>query len=133
MNYCAKVHKQYNGKHLSLLIAKGNSQHTNSIDFLLATLSGGYHIEFFYVAKVFTNITDLHNRGTKRSPVTYLKKQKQKKHTHRKKASAFHRDIQMKVFSISFWLEINLVLAKLREVKRSNRLSCPSLDTQIYI
>lgn len=82
MNYCAKVHKQYNGKHLSLLIAKGNSQHTNSIDFLLATLSGGYHIEFFYVAKVFTNITDLHNRGTKRSPVTYLKKQKQKKHTH---------------------------------------------------
>lgn len=41
MNYCAKVHKQYNGKHLSLLIAKDNSQHTtNSIDFLWATLSG---------------------------------------------------------------------------------------------
>ena len=36
-------------------------------------------------------------------------------------------------YSISSCLEINLLLAKLREVNRPNRPSCPFLDTQLYL
>lgn len=59
MRWSAKVHKQYNGKHLCLLIAKDNS------NILLTALTSRWqpylfrlpHTEFFYVAKVFLSIT----------------------------------------------------------------------------
>lgn len=58
MRWSAKIHKQYNEKHLSLLIAKDNS------NILLTALTSRWqpclfrlpHTKFFYVAKVFLNI-----------------------------------------------------------------------------
>lgn len=58
MRWSAKVYKQYNRKHLSLLIAKDNSN-------ILTALTSSWqpylfrlpHTEFFYVAKVSLSIT----------------------------------------------------------------------------